>query len=305
MAKAPHPDHHGDHPALRGTNSVIRGGVLNIFLVVAKLSAGIFGHSYALIADAIESATDIISSFILFLGLRLAAKAPDEEHPYGHGKAEPLAAALVGLSMVGAAVFIVIESISAIVTPHQVPKAYTLYVLAGVILFKEGMFRYQQKIGQEINSNAVKADAWHHRSDAISSIAAFIGIIIAIITNYAAADDYAALVAAVVIIINAMQIMMPALAEMMDTAPPASIEQRLRKAAMQVPGVHALEKCYVRKMGFEYYVDLHVEVDGQLSVFEGHDISHRVKDAIMEDNPHINDVLIHIEPYPNVHKQEG
>jgi cation diffusion facilitator family transporter len=305
MARTPHVDHHGDHPALRGTNSVIRGGVLNIFLVIAKLSAGILGHSYALIADAIESATDILSSFILFLGLRLAAKAPDEEHPYGHGKAEPLAAAIVGLSMVGAAVFIVIESITAIVTPHPIPEPYTLYVLGVIILLKEGMFRYQRQVGREIKSNAVQADALHHRSDAISSLAAFIGIVVAIITGLEAADDYAALVAAVVILINAAKIMMPALAEMMDTAPPASIEERLRKAAMKVPGVHALEKCYVRKMGFEYYVDLHVEVDGRLSVFEGHDISHRVKDAIMEDNHSINDVLIHIEPFPNVHKQEG
>jgi cation diffusion facilitator family transporter len=287
-----------DHPALKGIRPVVTGGIVNAFLVIIKITAGILGNSYALIADGIESATDILSSAILWLGLRVAAKAPDTDHPYGHGKAEPLAGAFVALALFGAAVAIVFESIHNIRTPHHLPKPFTLYILGAIILLKEFLFRYEKKIGKELKSMAINADAWHHRSDAISSAAAFIGIAFALIMGpgYESADDWAAIVASVVIAVNAYQILNPALAEMMDAAPSAHIVQEIKEVAAKVEGVTGLDKCHVRKMGFDYYVDLHVEVNGNLSVFEGHEIAHRVKEAILEAMPNISDVLVHIEP---------
>jgi cation diffusion facilitator family transporter len=286
------------HPALKGIRPVVTGGVVNILLVVIKITAGILGNSYALIADGIESATDILSSFILWLGFRVAAKAPDTNHPYGHGKAEPIAGALVALALFGAAVLIVSESIHNIVTPHPVPKVFTLYVLGTIILVKEVLFRYVRKIGRQMDSHAMHADAWHHRSDAISSAAAFIGISIAIIMGprFSSADAWAAIIASIVIAFNAYKILTPAIAEMMDAAPSSPIVTEVREVASRVPGVTGLDKCYVRKMGFDYYVDLHVEVNGNLSVFEGHKIAHDVKEALLEEIPTISDVLIHIEP---------
>lgn len=257
------------------------------------------GHSYALIADATESGADILSSGLLWLGLRIALKERDEEHPYGHGKAEPLAAIAVALFLIAAAVWIGYHSISFIGTPHDIPKSFTLWVLLIVIAIKETLFRYVFSIGKKINSQAVKADAHHHRSDAITSIAAFIGISIALIggKGYEGADDWAALIASGLILYNAFQIIRPALAEIMDAAPSNEIVQNVRKLAISVPMVKDVEKCYVRKMGFDYYVDIHIQVDGHLSVTEGHDIAHEVKDTILKSALRVTDVLIHVEPY--------
>jgi cation diffusion facilitator family transporter len=256
------------------------------------------GNSYALIADAIESTADIFTSLIVWLGIKVASKAPDPNHPYGHGKAEPLAGIIVSLFLITAAIFIAIQSISNIMIPHKLPSFYTLPVLGIVVLTKELLFKYVEKINKEVNSTAVKADAWHHRSDAITSATAFIGISIALIggKGYESADDWAALIAAGIIVFNAIHIIRPAFNEIMDAAPSSDLLMDVRKVALEVKGVKGLDKSFIRKMGFEYYVDLHVIVDGSLSVREGHDIAHRVKDAILGSNVRINDVLIHIEP---------
>jgi len=286
------------HPAIKGMRPVITGGVINAFLVIIKISAGVLGNSYALIADGIESAADIFSSFALWLGLKVASKAPDEDHPYGHGKAEPIAGAFVALALLGAAVLVVVESIHKILTPHPLPAAFTLYILGAIILIKQVLFGYVMRVGKKINSTALYADAWHHLSDSISSGAAFVGISIAIIMGpgYESADDWAAIVASVIIVINAYKILRPSLAEMMDTAPSDTIIKEVKQIAATVEGVTGLDKCHARKMGFDYYVDLHVEVDGSLSVYQGHEIAHRVKEAILNALPNISDVLIHIEP---------
>lgn len=292
------------HPAYKGLRATLVSILVSVGLVIVKGTAGILGNSYALIADAIESASDVFSSLILFAGLRIAAKAPDTDHPYGHGKAEPLAATIIGLTMGAAAILIVVESISNILTPHQPPETFTLWVLGAVILVKEILFRFVDRVAQEADSTAVKADAWHHRSDAITSGAAFIGILIAILggKGYEVADDYAALVAAGIVMINAYKVFRPALNEVMDAAPSQHLSQEVKGLAAQVSGVQGLEKCFVRKMGFELFVDLHVLVDGDLSVREGHDIAHQVKDVILRSNPRIYDVLIHIEPNDAIHE---
>ncbi|MEJ7680408.1 MAG: cation diffusion facilitator family transporter [Segetibacter sp.] len=235
----------------------------------------------------------------MWLGLRIALKRPDAEHPYGHGKAEPLAAVVISLFLIVAALWIAYHSVEFITTPHHLPEKFTLYILVIVIIIKETMFRYVLNVGKKINSQAVKADAYHHRSDAITSVAAFIGISIALIggRGYEGADDWAALLASGLILYNAIGLLRPALAEIMDAAPSNEIVMKVRQLAGTIPHVIAIEKCYVRKMGFDYYVDLHIEVDGRLSVTEGHRISHLVKDIILKSDLRVTDVLVHVEPF--------
>lgn len=287
------------HPSVTAIRTTVLGIAVSIILIFIKGIAGHVGHSYALIADAIESSADVVSSGLLWLALAVALKEPDEEHPYGHGKAEPIAAIVVSLFLIAAAAWIAYHAIEYIGTPHELPKKFTLGVLIIVIAIKEGMFRYVLSIGKKIKSQAVKADAYHHRSDAITSIAAFIGISIALIggKGYEQADDWAALVASCLIFYNAIKIMRPALAEIMDTAPSHEIVMKVRKIAATVKEVQEVEKCYVRKMGFDYHVDIHIEVDGSLSVSEGHRIAHLVKDAILQSELRVINVMVHVEPH--------
>lgn len=254
--------------AERGQSSTLLGIGANVALVLGKGTAGVVGHSYALIAEAIESGTDILSSLIVWLGLRTAAREPDANHPYGHGKAEPLAAIMVAVALVAAATYIATEGILHILTPHQLPAPFTLAVLAVVIVIKETLYRRVNKVGEEVDSSAVKADAWHHRADVITSCTAFVGISIALIggKGYESADDWAALVACGFIVFNAYHIFRPAFGEIMDEAPAGTWAEDVRTLAEAVPGVVATEKCYVRKMGFEFFADLHVIVDGTISV---------------------------------------
>lgn len=293
------PGHHeNSHPALKGLRSTLVGIIANTLLAGIKGITGILGNSYALVADAIESTTDIASSLIVWGGLRISALPPDKDHPYGHGKAEPLAAVVVSLTLVAAALGIAIQSVREIVTPHHAPAPFTLVVLVLVVVTKEALFRFVFKVGESVNSLAVKSDAWHHRSDALTSAAAFIGILVALVggEGYESADDWAALFASGIILYNAFRIFRPALGEIMDAAPHPGLEGAVRDVARNVEGVIALEKCFVRKMGFAYYVDLHVTVDGGLSVRRGHDIARTVKRDIQAAHPHVAEVLVHIEP---------
>lgn len=286
------------HKAKRGEKTTITGILVNIGLVLVKGLAGWLGHSYALIADAMESATDIVTSIFVWVGLRTASKAPDQDHPFGHGKAEPLAAIVVSMALVGAAILIAVQSIRNIQTPHQIPAPFTLVVLAGVVLVKEVLFRRISKVGEEVESSAVKADAWHHRSDAITSLTAFVGISIALIggPGYESADDWAALFASGFIVFNAYHIFRPSFGEIMDETPAGDWQQELKAIAMTIPQVKGIEKFRVRKTGFEYFIDLHVMVPGSLTVTQGHAIAHAVKAAIMDARPAVYDVLVHIEP---------
>jgi len=287
-----------NHPSQKGLRSTFFGIVTNTLLAAIKGIAGIIGNSYALIADAVESATDVASSLVVWGGLKISGIPPDADHPYGHGKAEPLAAIVVSLALFAAAIGITIQSIREIITPHHAPAPFTLVVLLAVVITKESLFRFVFAVGTKIDSTAVKSDAWHHRSDAITSAAAFIGISIALIggAGYESADDWAAVFASGIIVLNAFRILRPAVNEVMDAAPSSVIEHDVRDTAQRVEGVIALEKCYIRKMGFSYYIDLHVTVGGSISVREGHDIARRVKEAIRVSHSSVADVLIHIEP---------
>ena len=270
----------------------------NAALALIKGLAGVFGNSYALIADAIESTTDIFSSLLVLLGLRYARRPADENHPYGHGKIEPLITFLVVAFLVFSATVIAFESIEHIRTPHRVPESWTLIVLGLIIGWKEASYRYVLRRGQATGSSSLQADAWHHRSDAITSVTAFVGITIALIggPGYEDADDWAALLASAIILYNAFLIFRPALGEIMDEHVYDELIAEIRTVALRVDGVEDTEKCYVRKSGMRYHIDLHAQVNGGLTVTEGHDIAHRLKDRLMEEVPNLGQILIHIEP---------
>jgi cation diffusion facilitator family transporter len=280
----------------RGLKSSLIGIGFNFVLASFKCTTGFVGHSFALVADGIESLSDVISSSVVYLGLRLSIKPPDEDHPYGHGKVEPVAAIIVSFALIVAAIFIGLESIVQIRTPHPLPEPYTLWVLLAVVGIKILLSRYVSSVGERIDSTAVRSDAWHHLSDAITSAFAFVGILIALWSRNAAADDWAALCASPVIIFNAVRQLRAPFAELLDTAPAPRLEQEVRSVASSVPGVIGLEKCHVRKVGFRYYVDLHIVVEGTLTVRKGHNIAHDVEDAVLEQVPQIAEVLVHVEP---------
>ncbi len=270
----------------------------NIILASIKWIAGIFGNSYALIADAIESTSDIFASFMVLLGLKYSARPPDKNHPYGHGRAEPLITFLVVVFLLTSAFIIAKQSLHNIQVPHEAPKSFTLWVLAGIILWKEVCYRWVLRKSKETNSSTLQAEAWHHRADAISSVAAFIGISVALFMGegYEAADDWAALFASGFIVYNAFLIFRPALGEIMDEQNYDELKKEIREAAVRVEGVEGTEKLFIRKIGTKYFVDLHAIVKGHLSVREGHAISHRLKDSLLDNFPLIENVIIHIEP---------
>ena len=282
----------------RSLRATFLGLAANVALTVVKFLAGIFGHSQALIADAVESLADIFSSIIVWRGLVVAETPPDDDHPYGHGKAEPLAAAVVSGILLFVACWIAIEALNDIGQPRTAPEIFTLLVLFGVIVIKEGLFRFVSREADSVESAAVRADAWHHRSDAITSVAAAIGISTALIGGggFAWADDAAAIAAAGVIAWNGWRLLRSTLGDLMDTAPDREIKNQIRRLAEKVPGVAGVEKCFVRKMGYQLYVDIHVEVDPQMTVLRSHEIAHDVKDKIRAAMPTVRDVLVHIEP---------
>ncbi len=272
------------------------GLALNALLASGKLAAGILGHSTALMADAVESLADVVGSAMVWVGLRYAAKPADEDHPYGHGKAESLAALGVSVLMFAGAALVSWEAIHEMMQPHEPPRPFTLGVLLAVIAIKETMFQVARHTAKTHGSTAAMADAWHHRADAITSICALIGICIAISNpQWVIADKIAALVAAAIICISAANLARKPLAELTDAAPPQLLAQ-VKTAAKTVPGVVDVEKVLGRKIGTQYLMDMHLHVDGDLSVRAAHDLSGRVKATVRAALPEVRDVLIHVEP---------
>jgi cation diffusion facilitator family transporter len=271
---------------------------VNAVLSAVKFTAGVLGHSHALIADAAESSADILSSIIVWRALVVAAEPADREHPYGHGKAEPLAAATVAVMLWVAAAGIILKSMQDLALPRATPRAFTLFILIAVVVVKEILFRFVSREAGSVQSIVVYADAWHHRSDAVTSLAAAIGITFALLggPELSFADDAAAIVAGLIIASNGWKLLGPALNELMDAAPGVALVAQIKTAASQVAGVQRIEKCIVRKAGFEYFVDMHVEVDPQWTVRQAHEIAHQVKNRVREAVPSVHDVLVHIEP---------
>ena len=294
MFKNPGPQNRFD----RGVSTVLVGLSSNVILAAIKIVTGIIGNSYALLADGIESTSDIFSSVVVLGGIKISSMPADENHPYGHGKAESLAAMTSSLILVMVGIGIAVKSVFGIMQPRHAPAFFTLIVLVGVIIIKEILFRLLFSVGKSVDSLSLKTEAWHHRSDALTSVAAFIGISIAIIggKGYENADDWAALAASGIIIFNGINMLKGAVKEIMDYAPNPETEETIRSIAGRVAGVAAIEKCRVRKSGLNLFVDIHVEVNGDMQVHKAHAIAHEVKDALITSSLGIADVLVHIEP---------
>ena len=282
----------------RSLRATFLGLVVNTVMAVGKMAAGFLGQSHALVADGVESLADIFSSVIVWRGMVIAAQPADDDHPYGHGKAEPLASAMVATLLLLAALWIALNSVREILRPHAMPAPWTLVVLLVVVVVKEMLFRFVFREGSSVESGTVQTDAWHHRSDAITSLFAGVGIAVALVggPGYEAADDVAALLASFVIAWNGWRLVRSAFGELMDTAPDLALVEQVRELARGVPDVRGVEKCFIRKMGWHLYVDIHVEVDGQLTVERAHAIAHQVKDHLRTQLPKVRDVLVHIEP---------
>ncbi|MDP1891145.1 MAG: cation diffusion facilitator family transporter [Gemmatimonadaceae bacterium] len=283
----------------RGVRTAQLGMITNAALALVKLLAGVFGNSYALIADAVESSADIFSSLIVWGGLRIASRDPDDDYPFGYGKAEAVASFTVALMLLGAAVGIAVEAIREIITPHHSPAPWTLIVLVTVVIVKALLARKVAAVGEAVGSTAVQADAWHHQSDAITSAAAFVGISIAVWKGpgWEAADDWAALIASVVIAYNGVAMLRTSLRDLMDRHPGEDITAPVRRVAEGVPGVAAIEKLLVRRSGIAFHVEIHVQADPTMSLADSHALGGLVKSMIREAQPRVRGVLVHMEPF--------
>lgn len=287
----------------RGVLAARAGLLVNSVLAMVKLLTGVVGNSYALVADAVESIADVFSSLVVLGGLRISVRKPDDQFPFGYGKAEPMAAAVVGLMLILAAIGIAVEAVHEVFSPHHSPEAYTLVVLVGVVIVKELLARRVFRVGKEVESTAVLGDAWHHRSDAITSTAAGLGIALALIggPEWAVADDWAALLASGVILYNGIGILRPAVLDLMDRRPEEPVIEEITEAARSVPEVLEIETLKVRKSGLGLFVDIHVEADPEMSLRDAHVVSGKVKSEIKRQMPIVRDVLVHMEP----HEPEG
>ncbi|MBL9134989.1 MAG: cation transporter [Verrucomicrobiales bacterium] len=287
----------------QGIRAALTGVLVNILLAITKILAGVLGNSYALIADGIESTSDILSSMVVMGGMHISARPADEDHPYGHGKAEPLAGVVVAALLLVAAGWIAVSSVIEIRNPHHAPAPFTLAVLAMVVALKEILSRRVLKVGDAIGSTAVRGDAWHHRSDALTSAAAFLGISVALIggAGFESADDWAALAACGVIVFNGIKLLRESVNDLMDATVPTETLEMVRQVAASVNGVVAIEKCRMRKTGLELAMDIHVIVNGDLTVRAGHAIAHEVKDRLLAADRRIADVLVHVEPHDAEH----
>ena len=289
-----------DESASAGIRASLAAVLVSLALGAIKIITGVVGHSYALVADGIESMLDVGSGLVVAGSLKIASQPPDEEYPFGYGKVEPAAALIIATGLFAAAIVIAIQSVREILTPHHAPAPFTLVVLVLVVVTKELLFRYLFRAGETIDSHALRTDAWHHRSDSLTSLAAFVGISIALAggEGYEPADDWAALFAAAVIAFNGVRLLTTAWREMMDAALPERVVDDIREISRHVDGVAGIDMCRVRKSGLGLWVDIHVEVHGDMTVRDGHEIAHRVKDALLASKHNVMDAVVHVEPIP-------
>lgn len=271
----------------------------NLGLAVLKIVTGMVGNAYALIADGIESIADVFSSLIVWRGLHVAQMEPDREHPYGHGKAESIGGFVAAAALLVSAGVIAWNAVAGILEPGETPALFTLPVLALIILIKESLYRWLRGRSRLHDSHALAVEAFHHRSDALTSLGVFIGIGIAVFggPRFAAADDVAALLVSFLIAFNALRLLRPSIDELMDRRVEGERVQKIHAHAATVPGILRLETVHLRKAGNRYLVDLHLEVDGSISVRQGHALAHALRHRLENDaSLRIIWVSSHVEP---------
>lgn len=289
----------------RATRAALIGLAVNLALGIVKLIGGIVGRSFALISDAINSLGDSLTSVVVLVALWYAQKPADKEHPYGHTRAEAVAASSIALLIIVSALFVGWEAIKRLTLLHDVPPIWTLYIAGANAIIKELLYRYKQRVGRETGSAVIIANAWDHRSDALCSLAVLVGLGVVRFAGpgYIWADEAAALIVVAAIVWSGARLYRSSASELLDPQADAEFVRRIRQCAADVPGVRAVDKLWVRKTGLEYLADVHIQVDAQLSVYEGHRIGHLVQDRLVGEFPELRDALIHLEPFPHHHQR--
>lgn len=274
---------------------------VNAALGAGKLVGGWLGNSFALLSDAANSLGDVTVSLGVLYALWLAQRPPDKEHPYGHTRAEGIAGLTVAILVSVAAGFIGWEAIRQLGQEQEVPARWTIAIAAVNLVVKEGLYQFSRRVGHRTGSMAIAATAWDHRADALCSAVVLVGLLAAVYGGaaWAAADEIAALAVAAAVIYSGVRLFVHAARELMDMQADKEIVDQVRDSAADVAGVRGVETLWVRKSGLEYFADIHVEVDADLSVAEGHRIGHEVKDELLRSYPQLRDVLVHVEPYPH------
>jgi len=269
-------------------------------LAVVKIFAGIAGHSTAVLADGLESAGDVFASGFVLLGLTLAAIPPDRDHPYGHGRVETLTGLLIGLVLAAGGAVISFSSVQRLGEPHPLPQHFVIWPLLASLIAKSGLAAFKFRHGRRMHSDALVADAWNDMMDTISAMAALISVLLALDDPvlFLNADRYGGFVVGLVVIATGLRVSRDTAMQLIDTMPDERLMIQIRRAAVTVPGVKGVEKCFARKTGLRYHVDLHLEVDPELTVRQSHNIAHEVRQSILQQLDWVADVLVHVEPAP-------
>ena len=283
------------------TRAASLGLAVNLSLGVAKLIGGVVGNSFALIADSVNSLGDVVTTLVVLYALRVAQRPPDEDHPYGHTRAEGIAASNIALLIIVSALIVGWEAIERFDAPHGVPAVWTLWIAGANVLIKEGLYHYKVRVGRRTGSASIIANAWDHRADAMCALAVLVGLAAVRFGDgrFLWADEAASLVVVTAIVWTGARLFRMSASELMDVQADPSLVEAVRAAALEIPGVEDVEKLWVRKSGLEYFVDIHIEVDRFMTVEKGHRIGHRVKDRLIEDFASVRDVLVHLEPHPH------
>lgn len=286
--------------------AALLGLVVNLLLGIVKLIGGLIGNSFALIADAVNSLGDCVTTIVVLYALRVAQRPADEEHPYGHTRAEGIAATNVALLVILSALAVGWEAVRRLTTLHDIPPVWTLWIAGSNAVIKEGLYHYKVRVGRRTGSAAIIANAWDHRSDALCALAVLAGLLVIRVGGrpYMWADEAASLVVVAAIVWSGIGLFRRSASELMDAQADSALVREIREAAESVPDVKAVETLWVRKSGLEYFADIHIEVDGHLSVDTGHRISHHVKRHLLQQFAVLRDVLVHLEPWPHGHDDE-
>lgn len=272
---------------------------VNLSLGVMKIIAGSVAHSYALLSDAVNSLGDVVTTVVVLIALRLAQQPPDDEHPYGHTRAEAIAASNVALLIIISALALAWRTLDRPVGQAVIPPGWALVLAAVNVIIKEALYRYKLRVGTRTGSAAIIANAWDHRSDALCSFAVLVGLFLTRIGGQYGiwADTAASLLVIAVVVANGIVVFRRSVHELLDPQAGDDFVREIRGAAITMPGVLGVEKLWVRKSGLEFFADIHLEVDPEITVAEGHRIGHAVRDRLIEKFPPLRDVLVHLEPY--------
>lgn len=270
--------------------------VISAALAIVKIAVGLAANSVALISDGFESTADFFTSGLVLLGLWVASKPPDQDHPYGHGRFETLTGLVIGAVLMVTGAAISVGALEQRNVQHQ-PALYAIWPLIGSIALKSGLSVSKFRFGRRSGSAALKADAWNDLVDVFSGGVALVAVFVSIAFRIAAADHYGGFAIGLIVIFIGVRVVRETVLQLMDTMPDEAQMAQIRTAAMRVPGALGIEKCFARKTGLRYHVDLHLEVNPDLTVRQSHEIARRVKNTIKSEVGWVQDVLVHVEPH--------